>query len=130
LLADGRVLAAGGFNIFAAATATAEIYDPSTGRWSAAANLNVARYSVSSAGTPFGPLVAGGFNGSGLASSELYNPVRNSWALVSMPNVVFNGSATSMTAGASRVLFAGGNNGTTGTSNAEVYAGPLTSISQ
>ena len=61
LLGDGRVLAAGGLvNVLLAATHTAEVYSPTSGTWSAAANLNTARYSGVSATLASGPMVVGG----------------------------------------------------------------------
>ena len=82
LLADGRVLVAGG-NGKEGALASAEVFDPATRRWSATGGLTTAR--VVHTATLLGDgrvLVAGGLNtasGSELASAELYDPGENTW---------------------------------------------------
>src|SRR2546427_3553622 len=43
-LPDGRVLVAAGYTVFAGSTASAEIYDPSSGTWSPTGSLGRARY--------------------------------------------------------------------------------------
>jgi hypothetical protein len=80
MLADGRVLVAGGFN-----TADCEIYDPATGAWTVTGALNTARYFHRAALLPNGRvLVAGGFTfngtrGQSLATAELYDPATGAW---------------------------------------------------
>jgi len=85
-IAGGRVLVAGG--IAGPTTfSTAEIFDPSTKTWSAAASMSVPR------GKPIGQplaggkaLVAGGSNNSSSSlvvhsSAEIYDPATNKWTL-------------------------------------------------
>ena len=87
LLPDGRVLVAGGSGAGTNlnALATAEIYDPATGRWSRAANLSVARGGHSATSLANGKvLVAGGGSGTFTAptlhaSAELYDPATGVW---------------------------------------------------
>ena len=86
LLADGRVLVAGGFSADRdeKALVSAELYDPISGSWTATGNMVTARgggYSVTV--LPDGKvLVAGGFRSDGtgaLASAELYDPGTGTW---------------------------------------------------
>jgi N-acetylneuraminic acid mutarotase len=84
LLDDGRLLVTGGAYDFwgETATATCEIYDPSTGTWSAAAAMNAERSSHTATLLPDGRvLVTGGFAGGGyaLSSAEIYDPTTNTW---------------------------------------------------
>src|SRR5207253_1830989 len=88
LLSDGRVLVAGG----ASGTqptyvnvATAELFDSSTGTWTATASMSTDRASHTLTLLPSGQtLVAGGFSGgwgvcNDLISAELYDPSIGSW---------------------------------------------------
>jgi len=89
-LLDGRVLVAGGSSRLAGnlALASAEIYDPATGRWTSAGTLQVARVHHTATLLRDGTvLVAGGEGslGSGGAppvfnSAELYDPATNTWS--------------------------------------------------
>ena len=80
LLPDGRVLVAGGGNNpdGASALATAELYDPATGRWTPTARMVVARVgSVATLLLDGTVLVSGGdFSGGpeDIASAEIYQP--------------------------------------------------------
>ncbi len=85
LLANGEVLVAGGYSGTSSSTtqATAELYNPATDSWSAAASMSAPRWLPGSALLPNGKvLVAGGgsTSGSALASAELYDPVTNTWS--------------------------------------------------
>jgi N-acetylneuraminic acid mutarotase len=84
LLPDGRVLAAGGWNVTQSATSflnTAEIYDPTTGTWTATASTTVARAGATATALKDGTvLLVGGDAGSGAgnsvptASVEIFTP--------------------------------------------------------
>jgi WD40 repeat protein len=78
LLPDGKVLVAGGISSHTSRQlASVELYDPSTGSWTATGGMIEARYSHTATLLPDGKvLVAGGSDGStaALASAELYDP--------------------------------------------------------
>jgi N-acetylneuraminic acid mutarotase len=82
LLSSGKVLAMGGCtgqnsNGCTGVTASAEIYDPSAGTWSATGSMKAARGAFTATLLQSGKvLVAGGINGAGnpIKSAELYDP--------------------------------------------------------
>ncbi|HET8925758.1 MAG TPA: kelch repeat-containing protein [Candidatus Acidoferrum sp.] len=81
LLADGRVLVAGG-NTSSIGTNTAEIYDPATGQWTPTGNMTQGRIRHRMTLLPNGRvLVTGGrdapANFFGLSSAELFDPFAN-----------------------------------------------------
>lgn len=100
LLPDGRVLVVGGRVLVAGSranpiVATAELYDPMTGTWTATGSMGTPRYDHAAALLPDGKvLVAGGADHPGagccyLATAELYDPGTGSWtptARMVMPN--------------------------------------------
>src|SRR5437868_3620013 len=62
LLPNGKVLVAGGYG--SGVFASAELYDPASGSWSATGSLHTARYGCTATLLPNGKvLVAGGFDG-------------------------------------------------------------------
>src|SRR5438128_11789768 len=76
LLPNGKVLVAGGFDSSYVASASAELYDPASGTWTATGSLATARESHTATLLPNGKvLVAGGY----LASAELYDPASETW---------------------------------------------------
>src|SRR5581483_1424165 len=117
LLSSGKVLAAGGCtglnaNGCSGVTSKAEIYDPSTGKWSATGAMTAARGSFSLTALPNGQvLAAGGINGAGnpVATAELYNPSTGKWtATGKMITARDEHTATMLASG--NVLVAGGEN--------------------
>ena len=82
VLPDGKVLVAGGFRSDGTgALASAELYDPGTGTWTAARNMDAPRAGHTATLLPDGMvLVAGGAadgaysDNKPLASAELYDP--------------------------------------------------------
>ncbi len=89
LLPDGEVLVAGGATTYhgetGSVTATAELYDPATGKWRAAAPMSKPRYVHGAALLDDGRvLVAGGWYATSNTdpsheTAEIYDPAANNW---------------------------------------------------
>ncbi len=119
LLPDGRVLVAGGSSTLPSGApgivASAELYDPGSGTWTATGNMNGGRAENTATLLPDGTvLVAGGNSGSSviglLASAELFDPGSGTWtATGSMIEARFGHMATLLPDGT--VLVAGGFSG-------------------
>lgn len=116
-LADGRVLIVGGVASRASAPieqASAEVYDPASGRWSAAGRLASARSGFALVALPDGgALVAGGFGRVGtsavarLSKVERFDPAAATWSAADgLPAPVAGASGIRLADG--RVLLAGG----------------------
>lgn len=113
-LPDGRVLVTGGYGgPHDTMLASAELYDPSTGRFSPAAPFYSPRFSHTATLLGDGSvLIAGGgnFTVGYLNSAERYQPATNTWvAAGQMPGARDGQTATLLKDG--RVLVAGGFNG-------------------
>jgi len=115
-LQDGRVLVAGGDDYYGNGTASAEIYDPSSGSWSTTSSMNYARFGHSAVRLQDGRvLVIGGVSSNVCTSppvsnsAEIYDPTNGTWTLTANMNVSRRGAtAVVMTDG--RVIVAGGGN--------------------
>jgi WD40 repeat protein len=127
LLPNGKVLITGGYPgslPFPSGTTSAELYDPATGLFTAAGNMNLARTHHAAVLLPNGKLlVVGGQSDPNtyLNTAELYDPVANTFTPTGSMGTARRGlSATVLPSGA--VLVAGGVN-TGGTLNsAELYS--------
>ena len=91
LLATGKVLVVGGSDDgdLASCLRSAELYDPKTGIWTLAKDLNVPRVAHSATLLPDGKvLVAGGYDWPPLSNrvAEIYDPAENTWQLVANLN--------------------------------------------
>ena len=85
LLPNGKVLVTGGYThngLVQMFLASAELYDPASGSWTATGSLNIGRYQHTATLLPNGKvLVSGGYNDNSgsLASAELYDPAGGTW---------------------------------------------------
>jgi len=119
LLPNGKVLATGGLVTSAGSSllASAEIYDPATGQWTATGNMNVARNSHRATLLPNGKVLVVG--GGGIATAELYDPATGQWSLTGSLNTARFGHLQVLLPNG-KVLVAGGYEGSYLTS-AELY---------
>jgi hypothetical protein len=113
LLGDGRVLLAGGHDLFAGVTPTSELYDPASDTTTQTGSMNVRRQNHTATLLPDGRvLVTGGIDATGasLSSAEVYDPATGVWTPVgSMSSARAYHTATMV---GSLVLVAGGYNST------------------
>lgn len=81
LLDDGRVLVAGGEDHVTGGVkqASAEIYDPATGQWSATSEMSAARGRHTATMLQSGLLLVAGGTVDAATSAELYDPTRATW---------------------------------------------------
>jgi N-acetylneuraminic acid mutarotase len=131
LLPNGEVLVAGGVSNGSSpwapsCTASAELYNPSTGQWTTTGSMTKPRATHTATLLNDGSvLVAGAFcSGAGSIypdnSAELYNPSTGTWkATGNMIVARVNTAATPLPNG--QVLIAGGNSTSSGGTSAELY---------
>jgi N-acetylneuraminic acid mutarotase len=126
LLQNGEVLVTGGVDVTGNPIASAELFNPTTGKWTVTGSMSEAREAFTATLLQSGEvLVAGGFGyfGDCLAAAELYNPSTGEWTPTgSMTQGRCSPSATLLPSG--DVLVAGG--GQTGSfsntlTSAELY---------
>jgi N-acetylneuraminic acid mutarotase len=125
LLQNGKVLIAAGSNDgdLASTLASAELYDPVTGTWSATANLNASRISHTATLLSDGRvLVAGGYiptfvpvGGNGFAAvptslngAELYDPATGTWTITASLNAPRNSHTATLLPNGKVLVAAGG----------------------
>src|SRR5919198_1022741 len=109
LLRDGRVLVVGGLSANGSGVqASAELYNPATGRWTLTGSLRTPRRNHTATLLGDGTvLVAGGSNSTGwLQSAELYDPARGRWTSTGSMTAYHSPAAVLLQDG--RVLVGGG----------------------
>lgn len=112
LLAVGKVLVAGGYND-TTTLASAALYEPGTGLWTATGSMSATRFFHTATPLPDGRvLVAGGedLTGAFRASAELYDPATALWSPTGTMSVARSGHTATLLANG-KVLVAGGTNG-------------------
>src|SRR5205823_2244991 len=125
LLPNGKVLVAGGSSVNFI-LASAELYDPASGTWSATGSLASARAGQPSGHTatllPNGKvLVAGGGDINGIrASAELYDPASGTWSATGSLATARSGNPDTVLPN-SKVLAAGGDDGGSIVASTELY---------
>jgi N-acetylneuraminic acid mutarotase len=121
LLPNGQVLVTGGENA-AGFLASAELFNPSTGRWTETGSMAMPRINHQATLLPSGQvLVSGGNNTTGsLASAELYNPSTGRWTTTGSMTIprTLHGAALLLNG---QVLVAAGNNTVGSVNTAELY---------
>jgi len=126
LLPNGKVLIAGGQGLSGDYLATAEIYDPATGTFSATGNMHTARAFLSATLLGNGEVLIAGGQGPApnfqiLGSAELYNPATGKFTLTGSLNTP-RCFQTSLLLPSGKALVAGGVTARVTTASAELYA--------
>jgi hypothetical protein len=122
LLPDGTVLVAGGYHFIPppsssnGSVASAELYDPATGKWSPVGSLQTARQSHTATLLPDGQVLVAGGEGQNLVSSaELYDPASQTWNPTgSLAAGRVNHTATLLPSGGLVLVIGGSGNNPTG----------------
>ncbi len=123
-LKNGSLLVAGGFAgaVSDSSISSAELYNPSTNKWTMTATMRVGRAGALAATLNNGDvLVTGGVGSSGVFTScELYNPITNTWTMTgNMSQARYDHQIVPLNDG--RVFVVGGDFGGTENNVTETY---------
>jgi N-acetylneuraminic acid mutarotase len=131
LLADGRVLVAGGYDDsnYSYAVSSAELYDPATEKWIVAGSLNTSRNKHTATLLPNGNVLITGGTGNSfpyiLSSTELFSPTTETWSFTSPMNNARQDHTSSLLPNGMVLVVAGQGEGSFGhsgvTNTAELY---------
>jgi hypothetical protein len=128
-LPNGQVLVAGGLDVNGLPLASAELYSPTTGKWTVTGSMSLARSYFTATLLSNGEVLVAGGSGTTtvLTSAELYNPATGKWTSTgSLTESRYEHSATLLQNG--EVLVAGGlSPGAGAVATAELYS-PLTGV--
>ena len=121
LLANGKVLVAGGKDSNKTYLSSCELYDPATGVWSATSSMAAARVGHTATLLANGKVLVAGGDVSGLPSCELYDSATGAWSATgSLVTARSSHTATLLANG--KVLVAGGSGSSaTPLSSCELY---------
>jgi hypothetical protein len=121
LLNNGKVLVAGGWTATFTPTASAELYDPTTGTFTATGSMTTSRSNHTATLLQNGKvLIAGGADSTVLSSAELYDPTTGTFTLTgSMSDGHSQGAAALLSNG--MVLVAGGYDSNSEVATTELY---------
>jgi len=111
LLPNGRVIVVGGRDVNGVGLASAELFDPATGKWMITGSLNFTRYDHTATLLTNGKLmVVGGIGIHAIPIVELYDPATGVWTTntLTLNTARFRHTATLLSDG--KVLVAGGGN--------------------
>ena len=126
----GRILLAGGLNTAYGPLVSTELYDPAANKFTAGPKMNVARFGHTSTVIASGPnagkiLLAGGFdNNDSLASTEIYDPAANKFAVgptLKAARRFHTATVISSGPNADKILLAGGLNNNGPLASTEIY---------
>jgi len=120
LLPNNKVLVAGGQNA-GASLATAELFDPTAGTWSATGSMTDARSSHTGTLLSNGTVLVAGGNPGPLNTAELYDPTAGTWSTTaSMADARASHTGTLLSNG--EVVVAGGEGASSVLASAELYS--------
>lgn len=133
-MADGKFIVVGGWNGNSGNVAvnTVGIFDPATGALTLKASLGTARHWPMVALLPNGNILAAGgttgYTGTGIGTAEVYDPVANTWTVLTAPMLVARGCAGIAQLPSGNFIIAGGTNAAGTVLNSVEYFHPADNV--